>query len=341
MLELTIFLLTLLTSHAGIVIYRCWSERKGILDVPNVRSSHTTPTPRGGGIVIAGVCLAGYFLVEYLSGSRVSWGYIVGSLLIVGISWLDDLRSISALARLLCHTAAALLIIADAGPIRLFEVPLVSGVVTFGVIAPILTTVWIVWLVNAYNFMDGIDGIAGSQALIAGIGWTFAAFFADAIGVYYFGLIIAAASLGFLLHNWQPAKIFMGDTGSAFLGFTFAALPIIAAAEKPVYSARFALISVIFVWFFLFDSVFTLISRILKGRQVWIPHREHLYQRLIQAGKSHAFVASIYGALTAVLIVLFATGAQFGGNTYLLPVTGVIVLSAGLILYVRTKNLLT
>ncbi|MEP7212212.1 MAG: glycosyltransferase family 4 protein [Acidobacteriota bacterium] len=341
MLELVLIIVALGASYTGVAVYRRWSEKKGIVDLPNERSSHVDPTPRGGGLVIAGVCLVGYLVATYLGGARVSWGYLAGGVVIVGISWLDDIRSVHSAVRLLFHTVAALLFVSDAGVLRTLEIPGIAVELTLGWIAPALTVLWIVWLVNAYNFMDGIDGIAGMQALIAGLGWALAAFSGSAPGVYYFALIIASSAFGFLLLNWQPAKIFMGDAGSAFLGYTFAVLPVLASGENSEASGRFALTAVVVVWFFVFDSVFTFLIRLVTGQRVWTPHREHLYQRLVRSGSSHSRVSVLYGILTTVLIAVFAIAAKVDGITAVLPLFVLTGLSAVLAFYVRRKNLLT
>jgi UDP-N-acetylmuramyl pentapeptide phosphotransferase/UDP-N-acetylglucosamine-1-phosphate transferase len=159
--------------------------------------------------------------------------------------------------------------------------------------------------------MDGIDGIAGLQALIAGLGWfsfslayDFLQSGADILGL--FGLLIAASSLGFLLHNRPPARIFMGDVGSAFLGYSFAIAPlllidpdVIGHPEKPE-NVGFVLLfwpAVLLVWPFLFDTVFTFMRRALKRENVFKAHRSHLFQRLVIAGCSHLFVTLLYAVL--------------------------------------------
>ncbi len=151
--------------------------------------------------------------------------------------------------------------------------------------------------------MDGIDGIAGLQALVAGSGWYLLGTLTDQSAFAMLGALIAASSAGFLWWNWPPAKIFMGDVGSAFLGFTFAVLPVFAALTHN----RIAAAGIILVWPFVFDSVFTLLRRLSKGENIFQAHRSHLYQRLVQKGWTHGQVSSLYAALAGIGIVPAAT----------------------------------
>ena len=159
---------------------------------------------------------------------------------------------------------------------------------------------WIVGLTNAYNFMDGIDGIAGGLALIAGSGWAIIGFLSGQQFVGDIGALIAASNLGFLLHNWPPARIFMGDIGSAFLGFTLAVLPLIAGRNDP----RLFIVGFLVVWPFIYDALFTLARRLARKENIFEAHRSHIYQRLVIAGYSHRFVTLTYMGLAAVGTVI-------------------------------------
>src|SRR6185436_11775719 len=126
-----------------------------------------------------------------------------------------------------------------------------------------ITFFWIVGLTNAYNFMDGIDGIAGGQALVAGIGWTAIGWLDGQSHIVVFGLLLAATNLGFLFHNWSPARIFMGDVGSAFLGYSFAVLPLMLSSQSTGRTGfKLALAAILPVWPFVFDSTFTILRRL-------------------------------------------------------------------------------
>lgn len=298
-LIITLGAATLLTV-AGVEIYRRWSLSREVLDVPNERSSHVVPTPRGGGLVVVLVVIVSLLAFSGTSGRGLSFGFYFGALVVAGISLVDDLRGISPFVRLFFHAVAAGAVVFG------FDIAAPgaeSSVVVWG--ERIVFFVWIVWLINAYNFMDGIDGIAALQAVVAGVAWLAAGLLMAAPHSAFLGGITAAASLGFLLLNWQPAKIFMGDVGSAFLGFVFASLPIAAAREADGTSGWTVLfLGVMFVWMFVFDSVLTFLRRLLRGEKVWKAHREHLYQRLVIKGRSHASTTLVYGVTGAVLSVV-------------------------------------
>ncbi len=302
-----VFILT----YGGVEYFRRWSLRRALLDVPNERSSHSTPTPRGGGAVIVVVCLSVFFIYTLCTGKTSGWAYLSGALMIALISWLDDLYSISFVWRFAVHAFAAGLVIAFVGFFGDFYLPLFQTTI-FGFKGGILITFfYIVWLTNAYNFMDGIDGIAGLQAVIAGAGWLL---IGQQIGLettVFYGGVVAAASGGFLLHNWQPAKIFMGDVGSAFLGFTLAVLPLLSLAESAASGDKttppvqmLPAIAVWLNWLFISDTVFTMGRRALQGKKFWAAHRGHLYQKLVINGFSHRTISTVYGALSASIIFL-------------------------------------
>ena len=308
-------------SWIGVALFRRWSLGRNLLDVPNERSSHVTPTPRGGGLIIALVGLLGYVSAAVLFDVPFSWGFFAGALLIATVSWLDDLYSLPFWTRLIVHIAGAVILVADLGVWRDVSLPVLSTNVPLGTITGTLITVgWVVWLVNAYNFMDGIDGIAALQATIAGIGWAVLGAAFDLPGLLLVGGLIASASLGFLIHNWQPAKIFMGDVGSAFLGFTLAALPLLAASERREQTSTLPVIAVLFVWYFVFDTVFTLVRRSFGKKRVWEAHREHLYQAMIIGGWSHAAVTLLYGSAAAILTGFLCFGLIIGGNYLVLAI---------------------
>jgi Fuc2NAc and GlcNAc transferase len=284
----------------AMLVRLAWRWR--ILDIPNQRSSHSIPTPRGGGLAIVLLTLTGW-------GCYAFWGgtvpmamvnlYTAAAALIALTGWIDDLRSLPNLFRLSVHLAATLLLLLCGGIAwRSLELPFI-GDLALGFWGVPLAALWIIGLTNAYNFMDGIDAIAGIQALIAGFGWYLLGTLSGQPAYAMLGTLIAAGSAGFLWWNRPPARIFMGDVGSAFLGFTFAALAVIAAQTD----TRLALGGVILVWPFVFDSIFTLLRRLCKGENIFQAHRSHLYQRLVQKGWTHAQVSSLYAVLAGIGIV--------------------------------------
>src|ERR671932_285463 len=255
-------------------------------DVPNERSSHTRATPRGGGVVIVGGFLVGLG-VWVISGGSLSpraLGWLVGALLVAGVSFVDDLRPLPAAPRLATHVlGAAILTLAGVQSPEL--VP--------------LAFVYITLLTNVYNFMDGIDGLATTQAIIAGAALAMAGELAANPLIATAGGLLAAASAGFLIYNLPPARVFMGDIGSTFLGFSFAGLTLLGNIGVGGGRMRVEL-GLIILAPFLFDSVVTLTRRILRGERWYAAHRSHYYQRLVQCGLSHGQVTSLYAGLAVV-----------------------------------------
>lgn len=314
MLEaLGLSLIACLLSYCGVALLRRWAEHR-LLDVPNERSSHTQPTPRGGGLAIVCVTLAIWLIHGWISLDH--WPllpYAVGASVIAAISWLDDLKNVRTIVRLAVHFGAAALAILSFDYWHTSDIHLFQQL-KLGWLGLPLTFFWIVGLTNAYNFMDGIDGIAGGQAVVVGAGWALLGWIGGQSHVFVMGMLLAGATLGFLIHNWPPARIFMGDVGSAFLGYTFAVLPLMAA-HAPGADARLALIGALLLWPFIFDSSFTFLRRALRGENVFAAHRTHLYQRLVITGRTHQFVTTLYTGLALIGVLLaFAWWRRLAGS---------------------------
>jgi UDP-N-acetylmuramyl pentapeptide phosphotransferase/UDP-N-acetylglucosamine-1-phosphate transferase len=206
-----------------------------------------------------------------------------------------------------------------------------------GIAGVVLTLFWIVGLTNVYNFMDGIDGIAGVQGVVAGLAWVMAGLMLKRPEVAVLGALLTGACAGFLRHNWSPARIFMGDVGSAFLGYAFAVLPLLALrglsdSSPPHLKAAMPVFALLVVWPFVGDGFFTFLRRARQGEPVWKPHRSHLYQRLVQSGWPHARVSTLYALwslVSAALGLLWLNGIC-NANTVaafaLISLTGMIVL---------------
>ena len=298
-----------LTSYLGVGAVRRWAARHGVVDRPNERSSHLGVTPRGGGLVIVGVTVAGSVIAWRLAPAATSAevaGPLLGAILIAAVSWLDDLHSLPTTIRLLAHATAALAAVMSIGPWRVLALP-PFGAIDLGWVGWPLTVLWIIGLTNAYNFMDGIDGLAAGQAIVAGLGWVFLGAVGGQRLIALCGGLLAAASAGFLVHNWPPARIFMGDVGSAFLGYAFAILTVLAARLQPLDALAGALL----IWPFVFDATLTFGRRLTRGEDVFAAHRSHLYQRLVITGLSHGTVSALYVALALVGAVL-AVGLRWG-----------------------------
>lgn len=271
------------------------ADSLSLLDRPNERSSHVRPTPRGGGIgivAVGGLAVLVLWLVGIGGPPGKAW--LFGAALgIAAVSGLDDVTTVSHHLRLAVHVAAAAVAAIAMGPFRTVDLG-DFGMVNLGLAAWPLSIVWIVGMTNAFNFMDGIDGIAGLTAVVAmGV---VACGFALAGEPYAAALAasLSAAACGFLVWNWHPARIFMGDVGSAFLGFLIAALPLLGSGPTRAWLLPAV---VLVMWPFLFDTLFTLLRRLGKGENVFEAHRSHLYQRLVIAGWSHRTVALLYGGM--------------------------------------------
>jgi UDP-N-acetylmuramyl pentapeptide phosphotransferase/UDP-N-acetylglucosamine-1-phosphate transferase len=312
-------------SYLGIKLFRRLSANSRLIAIPNDRSSHTKPTPSGGGVVIVLSCLMAYLAISLLLPGTFSWGYVAGAVLIALISFLDDLRQVPFLLRLLVHVSAAVLLIVDLDTWH--SISFLGREFHLGSWGYVLTVIWVVSMINVYNFMDGIDGLAGLQAVITSFGWLVLGYMLEIPALALFSGAIAAAAFGFLLHNWSPASVFMGDVGSAFFGFTFAALPILARTmtTKPTDLLPFA--AVLFVWVFLFDATFCLLRRLFYRQNVFAAHRTHLYQRLVILGYSHRVVTLIYGLMACVSVGLTVAWVSSGGDDlaylYWFPLMGV------------------
>jgi UDP-N-acetylmuramyl pentapeptide phosphotransferase/UDP-N-acetylglucosamine-1-phosphate transferase len=329
------FVLAAVLGCIGVALLRHWALRRKMFDIPNDRSLHQQPTPRGGGLVITLLVLIAWLPFSRVLGAsavtHAQWALLGCSAMIAAISWLDDLRGLSSLVRLLVHLIAAVIAVYFAGWWSTIRIPWM-GEIQIGWAGFVLALFWVVGFTNAFNFMDGIDGIAGGQALVAGLGWAVIGWLNQQPDVCALGLLIAGGSLGFLIFNWPPAKIFMGDVGSAFLGFVLAVLPLLALNSRPDSQLRGydEIAAAAMVWPFVCDAAFTFLRRWRKGENVFAAHRSHLYQRLVLSGFSHRTVTTLYFILAVAGVVMaLAWRAQIDA-----AVLGVPILFAMLVLFV-------
>jgi UDP-N-acetylmuramyl pentapeptide phosphotransferase/UDP-N-acetylglucosamine-1-phosphate transferase len=341
MMTLLIIAATFLISWIGTEAYRRFGLRRSLLDIPNDRSSHSVPVPRGGGILIVVLSLTAYVIAAAYYESAPSIGYLIGAILIAAVSLADDLISVPFLIRLLVHFLAAAIVVYDVTSFTGVHIPTVGPDLELGIVGPVVTLLWLVWMVNAYNFMDGIDGIAGIQAVAAAGGWMFIAGYFEVHWLMVFSAAVAASVAGFLIHNWSPASIFMGDVGSAFLGFTFGSMPLLMEKDSHVSSGWLFTTAVIILWPFLFDTVYTLFRRLARRERLWEAHRSHLYQRLVISGHSHRFVSIFYGVSALVLTGLAVVAISSPGNFELVPTLIIALYVVALVVMVHTRKRLT
>ncbi|HXG54535.1 MAG TPA: glycosyltransferase family 4 protein [Vicinamibacterales bacterium] len=307
----------------GTALLRTRAQAWGLMDVPNERSLHTRVTPRGGGVVVVLTVLGGLLGVAFGHGVPPvrAAAYAAGAVLVAGIGWRDDLRSVTPGRRLLTHLLAAAVAVGVWGTFHALAAPGAGEWRIPAGLAVCATVLWLVGLVNAYNFMDGIDGLAAGQAVIAGLTWSVLCGSAAPL-VTAAATFVAGASLGFLWHNWSPARIFMGDAGSGFLGFSFAVFPLMAFDATG--DARLPVAGALIVAPFLFDTVFTLARRLKRRENVVEAHRSHLYQRLVTSGRSHAAVSLLYlGLATASGAAAVSWVRGMSGWILLLPVAAI------------------
>jgi UDP-N-acetylmuramyl pentapeptide phosphotransferase/UDP-N-acetylglucosamine-1-phosphate transferase len=301
---------------------------RAILDHPNERSSHCRPVPRGGGIALIGVALGSWAVAAFVG--EVAWDVIrpIAGLCfgLALVSWADDLRGLPALPRLTAQAAAV--------AIALLTVPL--GPLFPGPVAPVIAALlaglaWL-WFINLFNFMDGIDGIAGVEAAsVAGGAALVAAIAGMTDGTPLLAAALAGATLGFLAWNWQPAKLFLGDVGSVPLGFLLGWLLLSLAAHGQWAAA------LILPGYFLADATWTLARRALRGAPVWRAHKEHVYQRAVQAGASHAQVSAVVAVANFGLIACAA--ASVGGALRQTVALAVAIVIVGILMWYLRRGI--
>jgi UDP-N-acetylmuramyl pentapeptide phosphotransferase/UDP-N-acetylglucosamine-1-phosphate transferase len=287
-----------------------WSaQRWRLIDVPNERSSHVSPVPRGGGIAVVVGSVSGFAVTDG-SPSSVVAAVVAGALVLGAMGLVDDRIGLPALPRLAVQLLAPMLcalVVADHSGWRL-------------VVGALLIALWVAAFVNAFNFMDGINGISGSQAAIAGLALSIAARGeADDSDVVALGLAIAGASLGFLPFNVPRARIFLGDVGSYFMGFWLAGTAVVAVelgVSPLVVVGPFVI--------YLCDTGTVIVRRLHRGESLTQAHREHVYQRLVLAGMSHTAVTSVcaLGTLLCSALMLAVADASLGIQVIALVICG-------------------
>jgi len=298
----SILLATFCVSFLGSGMVWRYAMRSKLLDIPNTRSSHAVPTPRGGGLAIALSFFAGSaaLLVLGFLDSKTMLA-LVGAGAIAGIGFLDDKRQLSAKLRFGVHLAAAI-----------FAVSILGGLPTdiFSGLGPIeywirafLSVFALTWATNLFNFMDGIDGIAAGEAIfMSGAGAILNYAFGGDAGLTAAMLCLSAATFGFSLWNWPPARLFMGDVGSGFLGFTLTVLALATSQRGGMTIGVWAILGGVF----LVDASVTLLRRMLRGDRWFEPHRMHAYQNLARRWHSHLRVTLLGAAINVIWLFPWA-----------------------------------
>lgn len=290
-------------------VLRRYALHKSLLDIPNGRSSHTLPTPRGGGvaIVISYLVALVWMLWAGLMGRDLFLAMFGAGALIAALGFLDDHGHIAARWRLLGHffaAAWALFWLGGLPAISVFGMTLEPGL-----IVNVLTAFYLVWLLNLYNFMDGIDGIASVEAICVCVGAAIIYALSGVATLVWLPILLACAVAGFLLWNFPPAKIFMGDAGSGFLGITLGCLSL----QGAWISSQFLWVWLILLGVFIVDATVTLIRRLVRGDKVYEAHRSHAYQFASRRFGKHLPVTSAVGVINLCwLLPVAVCVARFG-----------------------------
>lgn len=295
-LLLLLVLLAFVASLVGTELVRRHSLRNGVLDIPNHRSSHQQPTPRGGGVAFVLCFLGSAAIVFFYSSFDMLWlAFCAGFVMVAFIGYWDDRQALSVRLRLLVHLLASTVLVNAAG-LATPSLPFVATEVPASVWF-LLQVMFVIWFINLTNFMDGIDGIAGVQAIgaLAGFAilWCFSG--GSLLDVWPVA-VLAATVLGFLFLNFPPARIFMGDAGSGALGFAFGGFTLVYFKTDPNWAIAWLILLAVFCT----DATFTLLVRCAQRQKFGQAHRSHAYQIAARRFKSHRPVT-----LAVAVIVTF------------------------------------
>ena len=305
---LVLLLLGCAASWALTSSVRRYALHAGLLDRPNERSAHTVATPRGGGVAIV-VSYLGLVAVLLAFGSidpRLAAALLGGGLIVAVLGFIDDRQPLKARWRFLGHLLAAAWVLAWLGPLP--QVPLFGVVVDLGIGATLLSALYLVWSINLFNFMDGIDGIASLEAIVVALGGALVWWLTEPTGDWLLAVAFAACVAGFLVWNFPPARIFMGDAGSGFLGCMIATLAL--------WSSHTAA-HLFWSWFilggcFMVDATTTLVRRVRRGEAFNEAHRSHAYQYAARRHASHKKVSIAFVAITVGWLLPLAVAVALG-----------------------------
>ena len=302
-------------------VVRKLALRHELMDVPNQRSSHDVPTPRGGGLaIVAGTAVA--WIAAALGGHAPFDAVVVllsAGIAVAVVGFIDDRAHVAARWRLLVHLVAACIVTLWTGGLGHLVLP--GYVIELGWAGAILALLGIIWMTNLFNFMDGIDGIAGAEAATVALSAAALLWLSGHPDQAALMAVVGAASLGFLAWNWPPAKIFMGDIGSSFLGFVLGAMAIITHANDTLDIWSWLVILGVFV----VDATMTLIRRVMRGERFYEAHRSHAYQHAARRLGSHKAVTIAVASINILwllpIAVLMVSGRIAGIYGFLVAYT--------------------
>lgn len=263
--------------------FRRYALAKQLIDIPNHRSSHTIPTPRGGGVVFVLVFLLSMFIL--MKTNRLVWGSdssLLGALLVTaGLGFWDDRKSLPAIWRLMGQILVCLWVLIDFSPFPTIQIYHYNF--SFGYAYAVGVLIYLVWMLNLYNFMDGIDGLAASEALIVCLAMSVIYGMTGHAASMASLLVLAATMMGFLFWNFPPARIFMGDAGSGFLGLLLA----IFSLQSITLNANFIWVWLILMGCFIVDATLTLMVRMITKQRIFEAHNCHAYQKAVRLVVRH------------------------------------------------------
>lgn len=298
-------------------VLRRYALAKSLMDIPNERSSHAVPTPRGGGvaIVVAFILALPALYSSGLLDVNLFYALLGSGLLVALIGFADDHGHIAARWRLLGHFVAAVWALYWMGgiaPVSMFGMEF-----QLGWVGSVLAAIYLVWMLNLYNFMDGIDGLASAQAIFVCLAGCLVSLMAGNQSVLWVSLFLSSAVAGFLLWNFPPARIFMGDAGSGFLGVVLGILSLYAAWGNSALLWSWLILLAVFT----VDSTVTLLRRLVRGEKIYQAHRSHAYQYAARHFSSHKVVTL---GVTCINVFWIFPMAVLVGNGYLDGLTGLV-----------------
>ena len=288
------FFISILTIKFSLIVI----SKTNTIDTPNERSNHINPTPKGAGIGI----IISLLIVYYIFLPANDLIFTLSVLLLCFISFINDNINISIILRLLTHVLLSLFVLFFWEP--LLSLPLENNLIPEW-LCYTLIIIFIIWMINLYNFMDGIDGISCVQCIIVGIGVGSCLFYSEHINKIENLLagFLVGSSIAFLIWNWHPARVFLGDAGSIPIGFINAILTLLLFKNGLWY------VALILNNYYLADSSITLIKRIMRKEKPWQAHKSHFYQKAVKNGNTHSkvcFFIAVHGVLL-IILSLFAT----------------------------------
>lgn len=286
-IDIVLIAVAFLVGLVATAAVRAYAERVRLMDIPNQRSSHEKVTPRGGGlsivIVTLGVVVLHFVDLVYLD--RVFLVLLGAGLMVAIVGFIDDHRPVPAVWRLLVHAAAAIVLVSAIGGMP--AVQFGESTVDLGLFGDVVAVVFIVWFTNLFNFMDGIDGIASVETICIAVGLLLMPSVANSGAIAALLAALAAGTAGFLVWNWPPARIFMGDVGSSYLGFVLSAMALVALDRQVTSIWPWLILAGVFS----VDATVTLVVRVARGDAWHSAHRSHAYQILARTAGSHAKVS--------------------------------------------------